>query len=44
MVRLSAFGKIKKVIKSYNEISMNETDRRVIRGLFVKKIKDFDEE
>jgi hypothetical protein len=44
MVRLTVFGKIKKIVKSYNEISLNETDRRVIRGLFVKNLKDFDED
>ena len=44
MLRLIVFGKIKKIVKSYNDISLNETDRRVIRGLFVKNLKDFDED
>ena len=44
MVRLTSFGKIKKIIKSYNEIELNETDKRVIRGLFVKNLRDFDED
>jgi hypothetical protein len=44
MVRLASFAKIKKVIQSYKEIDINETDRRVLRGLYVKNLKDFDEE
>ena len=43
-VRLSVFGKIKKVIKSYKDIELSEVDRRALRGLFVKNLKEFDED
>ena len=44
MVRLVVFGKIKKIISSLKGHRVTETDRKVIRGLFVKQIKDFDED
>jgi hypothetical protein len=44
MIRLVVFGKIKKIISSLQEQKINDTDRKVIRGLFVKHIKDFDED
>jgi hypothetical protein len=43
-IRLVVFGKIKKIISSLQEQKINDTDRKVIRGLFVKHIKDFDED
>ena len=44
MVRLASFAKIKTVIQSYKGVEINETDRRALRGLYVKNLKDFDEE
>jgi hypothetical protein len=44
MVRLVVFGKMKRIISSFKYNKINETDRRSIRGLFVKKMKDFDED
>ena len=44
MIRLSVFGKMKKIMHSYVDSSLTEVDRRVLRGLFVKHLKDFDEE
>ena len=44
MIRLSIFAKIKKIIGGYSNPSMTEVDRRVLRGLFVKHLKDFDED
>lgn len=44
MVRLSVYGKIKKIIESLQGRHLSETDRKVIRGLFVKYLKDFDED
>jgi len=43
MQRLVIFSKIKKMITSYRDTNIDEADRRLIRGLFVKHIKDFDE-
>ena len=43
-VRLSVYGKIKKVMSSYKDLELTEIDRRVLRGLFVKNLKEFDEE
>ncbi len=44
MMRLVIFGKIKKMMSNYNNKQINEMDRRLLRGLFVKKIRDFDEQ
>ena len=44
MIRLSVFGKMKKIMHSYVDSNLTEVDRRVLRGLFVKHLKDFDEE
>ena len=44
MIRLSVFGKMKKIMHSYVDSSLTDVDRRVLRGLFVKHLKDFDEE
>ena len=43
-VRLSVYGKIKKVINSYKNMELSEIDRRALRGLFVKNLKEFDED
>jgi hypothetical protein len=43
-VRLSVYGKIKKVINSYKDMELSEIDRRALRGLFVKNLKEFDED
>ncbi len=43
-VRLSVYGKIKKVINSYKGMELSEIDRRALRGLFVKNLKEFDED
>jgi len=44
MMRLSVFAKIKKIMNGYVDSNLTEVDRRVLRGLFVKNLKDFDEE
>jgi hypothetical protein len=44
MMRLVIFGKMKKMMSSYNSQPINDFDRRLLRGLFVKKIRDFDEQ
>lgn len=37
-------GKLKRMVTSYKEKDLNRVDRRLIRGLFIKHIRDFDEE
>ena len=44
MMRLRVFAKIKKIMNGYVDSNLTEVDRRVLRGLFVKNLKDFDEE
>ena len=44
MWRLIVFSRIKKMIHSYMHSVMDETDKRLVRGLFDKHIKDFDED
>jgi hypothetical protein len=44
MVRLTVYSKIKKVMQSYGHMQVSEIDKRVLRGLFVKNLKDFDDE
>jgi len=44
LVRLSIFGRLKKIINSYKVLGeLGDTDRRLLRGLYLKKLKDFDE-
>ena len=43
-IRLAVFAKTKKIIGSYREHKVKAIDRRLIRGLFVRNLKDFDEE
>jgi hypothetical protein len=43
-VRLSVYGKIKKIMNSYKDLELTEVDRKALRGLFVKNLKEFDEE
>lgn len=44
LVRLGVFGRIKKVVSSYKNETLNTTDKRLMKGLFRKKLKDFDED
>ncbi len=44
LLRLVVFGKMKKIINSYNNQKITDMDRRLLRGLFIKKLKDFDED
>jgi len=43
-LRLSVYGKIKKVINSYKDTELSDIDRKALRGLFVKHLKEFDED
>ncbi|TNV73470.1 hypothetical protein FGO68_gene12963 [Halteria grandinella] len=44
MMRLVVYSKIKHMISQFSNTRLHEIDRRLLRGLFVKHIKDFDEE
>lgn len=44
MIRLVIFGKMKKMIKSYEGTKLKSIDRRIFRGLFIRNLKDFDED
>ncbi len=44
MVRLMAYGKIKKMISSYEGVHLEEIDQKLMRGIFKKNLKDFVED
>ncbi len=44
MVRLVVYGQIKKMISSMKDQDLTEVDRKVIGGLLIKDIKDYDED
>ena len=44
MIKLVIFGRIKKMMKSYYGTKLKNLDRRLFRGLFVRSLKDFDED
>ncbi|TNV84292.1 hypothetical protein FGO68_gene12595 [Halteria grandinella] len=44
MMRFVVLSKIKKMIQAMKNTAINDTDKRLLRGLFIKHIKDFDEE
>jgi hypothetical protein len=41
--RLGTFGKLKQIVNSYKDHNLDSTDKRILRGLYIKKLKDFDE-
>jgi hypothetical protein len=44
VVRLMIYGKLKKMVTSYIGDKMKDKDKNLIRGVFMSKINDFDEE
>ena len=38
------YGKIKKIVSTYKDVKLKQIDKLLIKGLFVKRLKDFDEE
>jgi hypothetical protein len=44
MIRLAYFGRIKRMVTSYRHSNLKTFDRRLLRGLFLKNLKDFDED
>lgn len=43
LIRLSIFGRLKKMIKGYQGTKIETIDRRILRGLYLRNLKDFDE-
>ena len=43
MMRLVVMSKIKKMVNSYRHKTLDDIDKRLLRGLFINHIKDFDE-
>ena len=44
IIRFMIFGKLKRMINSYQGQNLDQIDKRLLRGLFMKNLKDFDEE
>lgn len=44
MLRLAYFGRLKRMMTSYKNSKLKIFDRRLLRGLFIKNLKDFDED
>jgi hypothetical protein len=47
MIRLGVYGRLKRMLKTYKEQevdSLELTDKRLIKGIFVKCLQDFDED
>jgi hypothetical protein len=43
-VKLGAIVRIKKLLDTYKLDSLENTDKRLIRGLYLRKLKDYEEE
>ena len=43
-VRLSVYAKLKRMISSLKGAKLKTIDRRLLRGLFLRKLNDFDED
>lgn len=43
-IRLMIYGKLKRMITSYVGTKVKEVDKNLVRGMFLRKIKDFDED
>lgn len=43
-VRLSVYAKLKRMIGTLKGAKLKSIDRRLLRGLFLRKLNDFDEE
>lgn len=43
-VRLSVYAKLKRMISTLKGAKLKAIDRRLLRGLFLRKLNDFDED
>ena len=44
IIRLSIFGRLKKMVNTYKGQELSVTDRRILRGIYSKNLRDYDEE
>lgn len=44
MVRLTVYGKVKRMMNEFQNAKLTDTDRNLMRGIFVRKLKDFQED
>ena len=44
LIRLSIFGRLKKMLATYAGKKISFIDRRLFRGLYIRNLNDFDEE
>ncbi len=42
--RLGVFAKLKRMVNSYKGHKLKNIDRRLLRGMFLRRLKDFDED
>jgi len=44
LIRLSIFGRLKRIVETYKGEELTLTDRRILRGIYKRNLKDFDED
>ena len=44
LIQLGVYGKLKRIVSTYLDHPLDANDRRILRGLYQKKLKDFDED
>jgi len=44
MIKLIIYGKLKRMMMSYLDQKLGNVDQKLLRGVFLRKIKDFDED
>ena len=44
LIQLGVYGKLKRIVNTYLDHPLDANDRRILRGLYQKKLKDFDED
>ena len=42
-IKLGAIARIKKLLDTYKIDSLDNTDKRLIKGLYLRKLKDYEE-
>ena len=45
LIRLVVYGRLKRILHTYKNQDLDDidlTDKRLIRGIFIKKLQDFD--
>lgn len=44
LIRLSIFGRLKRIVETYKGEQLTSTDRSILRGIYKRHLKDFDED